>query len=141
MKKTIILLALAVTLFSCSEEIVEISLADQIAGNFEASSFTFRGQKITLPINLGSESLAFDLEIRKRDELTVDLSLITIEIVQGSQTTDTTKISDLKLVETMEGEIQILENGSQLGTYNNNIIKFDLVQNDEKSTFEAIRKQ
>lgn len=134
-------MALAVTLFSCSEEIVEISLADQIAGNFEASSFTFRGQKIPLPINLGSESLAFDLEIRKRDELTVDLSLITIEIVQGSQTTDTTKISDLKLVETMEGEIQILENGSQLGTYNNNIIKFDLVQNDEKSTFEAIRKQ
>lgn len=102
------LLALAVTLFSCSEEIVEISLADQIAGNFEASSFAFRGQKIPLLINLGSESLAFDLEIRKRDELTVDLSLITIEIVQGSQTTDTTKISDLKLVETMEGEIQIL---------------------------------
>ena len=75
MKKVLSIITIAFLLTSCGiSEKVELSLADQIAGDYSVNTFTLRGQKIPLPINLGGEYLAIDMQIHKQIHMLIHSS-------------------------------------------------------------------
>lgn len=142
MKKLLTAISIAFLISSCdvSEEI-KLPLADQIAGEYTVNTFTLRGQKIPLPINLGGESLAIDMTVNKLSESLVNVQVITKSTTNGNTSESIDKIDNVSLFEALDGTIDLKSENERLGFYAEGSITFEIEQNGEKSSFSAVRKQ
>lgn len=141
MKKVLSIITIAFLLTSCGiSEKVELSLADQIAGDYSVNTFTLRGQKIPLPINLGGEYLAIDMQIHKENEELVNVKLITKSTTNGNTSESVDDIQNVVLSKNETGSIDLMSENQRLGFYSEGSVTFEIEQNGEKSSFSASKK-
>ncbi|SOE22544.1 hypothetical protein SAMN06298216_2970 [Spirosomataceae bacterium TFI 002] len=141
MKKVLSIITIAFLLTSCGiSEKVELSLADQIAGDYSVNTFTLRGQKIPLPINLGGEYLAIDMQIHKQNEELVNVKLITKSTTNGNTSESVDDIQNVVLSKNETGFIDLMSENQRLGFYSEGSVTFEIEQNGEKSSFSASKK-
>ncbi len=141
MKKLLFLLIIGFIASSCTKDVVEKSIGDQVSGSYTVNSLTISGTTFTLPLVIGTESLAVDMEISKSTDTQVSLKLITTSVSNGQTTVDSEDSGIMDLVKNDNGEIELLENGSKLGFYKNDQLVFETIENGQSSKFTANRKK
>jgi hypothetical protein len=123
-----ILIIFSLFIISCSKDIIEKSLADQVSGIYNGVGINVGGTLVPMPIKTGDASLSVKIEVFKISDTKVDLKIELTEINAGKETKSVEDYSNLELSKNEQGNIVFAENSKQFASIENNqlIISFDL---------------
>jgi hypothetical protein len=123
-----ILIIFSLFIISCSKDIIEKSLADQVSGIYNGVGINVGGTLVQMPIKTGDASLSVKIEVFKISDTKVDLKIELTEINAGKETKSVEDYSNLELSKNEQGNIVFAENSKQFASIENNqlIISFDL---------------
>ncbi|MDF7819082.1 hypothetical protein P1X15_15800 [Runella sp. MFBS21] len=126
----LLLLFASLIIVSCSKkEDPEPSLADQVAGNYTATSLGFSGISVPLPFTDPTDGVTISgkIEIKKVTDDTVDGKLILIyKEPTGQPEEDPADLKGISLKKATNGEIEAYAGTTKVGTYANNELKLSI---------------
>lgn len=141
MRHILLFVLFAVVFSACtSEDVIPVpSLSDRLAGEFEVTSANFQGTKINLPMEAPGLRLAIRLQIIRKTETVIDLNLITETTMDGTMDVAEEMFSGVELFEN-ENEIVLSYQGSQMGSFADNTLRFETDDNGASGSFTATKK-
>jgi hypothetical protein len=140
-RKAAFLLILTVALFqfSCKKETVELSLAQQVEGTYNAVSIDIGGTVVPMPITDSQTKLDVSFIITSKTDNTMDVEQVLTQTTNGVATKDSELQSGLVLIKKTDGSISLMNGNVEFGSVTSNKFKLVTEFNGLSTVFMAVK--